>query len=111
MLKNDLFSDYCYYYFFNGIPCVRRREECVCVTAYLTFPCVFFPLMCSVFKRAQAAAPCVVFFDELDSLAPNRGRSGDSGGVMDRYGMGREGGNCVVYLCSDSENLSLGLGD
>lgn len=37
-----------------------------------------------VFKRAQAAAPCVVFFDELDSLAPNRGRSGDSGGVMDR---------------------------
>ncbi|XP_067834390.1 peroxisomal ATPase PEX6 [Heptranchias perlo] len=37
-----------------------------------------------VFSRARAAAPCVVFFDELDSLAPNRGRSGDSGGVMDR---------------------------
>jgi peroxin-6 len=28
--------------------------------------------------------PCVVFFDELDSLAPNRGGTGDSGGVMDR---------------------------
>ncbi|KAG0719378.1 Peroxisome assembly factor 2 [Chionoecetes opilio] len=37
-----------------------------------------------VFKSAHVAAPCVIFFDELDSLAPNRGRSGDSGGVMDR---------------------------
>lgn len=37
-----------------------------------------------VFARGKAAAPCVIFFDELDSLAPNRGRSGDSGGVMDR---------------------------
>ncbi|XP_056442610.1 peroxisomal ATPase PEX6 isoform X1 [Gadus chalcogrammus] len=37
-----------------------------------------------VFSRARTAAPCVVFFDELDSLAPSRGRSGDSGGVMDR---------------------------
>lgn len=37
-----------------------------------------------VFARARAAKPCVIFFDELDSLAPNRGRSGDSGGVMDR---------------------------
>ncbi|XP_061687061.1 peroxisomal ATPase PEX6-like isoform X3 [Syngnathoides biaculeatus] len=37
-----------------------------------------------VFERARSAAPCVVFFDELDSLAPSRGRSGDSGGVMDR---------------------------
>ncbi|KAL8590343.1 hypothetical protein ACOMHN_006459 [Nucella lapillus] len=37
-----------------------------------------------VFKRARSASPCVIFFDELDSLAPNRGRSGDSGGVMDR---------------------------
>ncbi|XP_064484978.1 peroxisomal ATPase PEX6-like [Ornithodoros turicata] len=38
----------------------------------------------SVFARGRSAAPCVIFFDELDSLAPNRGRSGDSGGVMDR---------------------------
>ncbi|XP_067945563.1 uncharacterized protein [Watersipora subatra] len=37
-----------------------------------------------VFHKARSASPCVVFFDELDSLAPNRGRSGDSGGVMDR---------------------------
>ena len=38
----------------------------------------------TVFQRARSATPCVIFFDELDSLAPNRGRSGDSGGVMDR---------------------------
>ena len=38
-----------------------------------------------VFRRARSATPCVIFFDELDSLAPNRGKSGDSGGVMDRY--------------------------
>ncbi|XP_067006737.2 peroxisomal ATPase PEX6 isoform X2 [Anabrus simplex] len=37
-----------------------------------------------VFQRARSASPCIIFFDELDSLAPNRGRSGDSGGVMDR---------------------------
>ena len=36
------------------------------------------------FKTARRMAPCVVFFDEIDSLAPSRGRSGDSGGVMDR---------------------------
>uniref|UniRef100_T1PAA0 Peroxisomal ATPase PEX6 n=1 Tax=Musca domestica TaxID=7370 RepID=T1PAA0_MUSDO len=37
-----------------------------------------------VFSRARSAAPCVLFLDELDSLAPNRGVAGDSGGVMDR---------------------------
>ena len=43
-----------------------------------------------VFKKANNAAPCVIFFDELDALAPSRGRNGDSGGVMDRYGMSRK---------------------
>ena len=38
-----------------------------------------------VFARAKAAAPCVIFFDELDSLAPARGAAeGAGGGVMDR---------------------------
>ncbi len=37
-----------------------------------------------VFKKARMAAPCVVFFDEIDSIAPARGsRLGDSG-VTDR---------------------------
>lgn len=38
----------------------------------------------SVTLQARSARPCVIFFDELDSLAPARGASGDSGGVMDR---------------------------
>lgn len=37
-----------------------------------------------VFQRARDASPCVIFFDELDSVAPKRGNQGDSGGVMDR---------------------------
>jgi len=37
-----------------------------------------------VFQRARDAQPCIIFFDELDSVAPKRGNQGDSGGVMDR---------------------------
>ncbi|XP_014731104.1 PREDICTED: peroxisome biogenesis factor 1 isoform X1 [Sturnus vulgaris] len=35
-----------------------------------------------VFNRAQAAKPCIVFFDEFDSIAPRRGH--DNTGVTDR---------------------------
>uniref|UniRef100_A0A669ESA8 Peroxisomal ATPase PEX1 n=1 Tax=Oreochromis niloticus TaxID=8128 RepID=A0A669ESA8_ORENI len=35
-----------------------------------------------VFQRAQAAKPCILFFDEFDALAPRRGH--DSTGVTDR---------------------------
>uniref|UniRef100_A0A6Q2YFT5 Peroxisomal ATPase PEX1 n=1 Tax=Esox lucius TaxID=8010 RepID=A0A6Q2YFT5_ESOLU len=35
-----------------------------------------------VFQRAQAAKPCILFFDEFDSLAPRRGH--DNTGVTDR---------------------------
>ena len=31
-----------------------------------------------VFRRARQAAPCIIFFDEVDSLAPVRGLGGDS---------------------------------
>lgn len=38
-----------------------------------------------VFSKARAAAPCVLFFDELDSIAKSRGSSmGDAGGAADR---------------------------
>ncbi|KAL7007244.1 AAA ATPase cdc48 [Cystobasidiomycetes sp. EMM_F5] len=38
-----------------------------------------------VFDKARAAAPCVMFFDELDSIAKARGGGGgDAGGAADR---------------------------
>merc|ERR1719159_765181 len=38
-----------------------------------------------VFEKARQAAPCVLFFDELDSIAQQRGgSSGDGGGAGDR---------------------------
>ena len=39
-----------------------------------------------VFDKARAAAPCVLFFDELDSIAVARGGGGggDGGGAGDR---------------------------
>lgn len=38
-----------------------------------------------IFDKARAAAPCVLFFDELDSIARARGTShGDAGGAGDR---------------------------
>ena len=38
-----------------------------------------------VFEKARQAAPCVLFFDELDSIAQMRGGSqGDGGGAADR---------------------------
>merc|ERR1712146_239482 len=38
-----------------------------------------------IFDKARSAAPCVLFFDELDSIAKSRGgSSGDGGGAGDR---------------------------
>ncbi|CAH0391251.1 unnamed protein product [Bemisia tabaci] len=38
-----------------------------------------------IFDKARAAAPCVLFFDELDSIAKSRGGNvGDAGGAADR---------------------------
>ncbi|MCL2786111.1 MAG: CDC48 family AAA ATPase [Methanomassiliicoccaceae archaeon] len=31
-----------------------------------------------IFKRAKQMAPCIIFFDEMDSIAPRRGASGSS---------------------------------
>lgn len=54
-----------------------------------------------VFQRARDAKPCVIFFDELDSVAPKRGNHGDSGGVMDRI---------VSQLLAELDGISSGKG-
>ena len=50
-------------------------------------PCLFqFPCLRNRSPpQARSAAPCVLFFDELDSIAKARGGSqGDAGGAADR---------------------------
>jgi transitional endoplasmic reticulum ATPase len=37
-----------------------------------------------VFKKARQAAPCIVFLDEIDALAPRRGGGGGEGHVSER---------------------------
>lgn len=67
-----------------------------------------------VFQKARDAKPCVIFFDELDSVAPKRGNQGDSGGVMDRIvsqllaeldGMGAEGDGVFVIGATNRPDL------
>ncbi len=67
-----------------------------------------------VFERARAAKPCVLFFDEIDSLAPARGKGSDSGGVMDRVvsqllteidGMSGSGGDLFVIGATNRPDL------
>ncbi|TCD67646.1 peroxisomal assembly protein [Steccherinum ochraceum] len=52
-----------------------------------------------IFQKAKDARPCVIFFDELDSIAPKRGNHGDSGGVMDRI---------VSQLLAELDGVSAG---
>ncbi|MBD3199565.1 MAG: CDC48 family AAA ATPase [Candidatus Lokiarchaeota archaeon] len=37
-----------------------------------------------VFRKAKMAAPCIIFFDEFDSIAPSRGRYGGDSGVTEK---------------------------
>lgn len=49
-----------------------------------------------VFERACSSAPTVIFFDEVDALAPRRGSAADSGRVADRV---------VSQLLSEMDNI------
>jgi transitional endoplasmic reticulum ATPase len=40
--------------------------------------------MREIFRKARQAAPCILFFDEVDALLPRRGGNGDGSGVADR---------------------------
>ncbi len=51
-----------------------------------------------LFERAEAAKPCVLFFDEFDSIAPKRGH--DSTGVTDRVV------NMLLTMMDGAEGLS-----
>ena len=48
-----------------------------------------------VFRKARQAAPCVIFFDEIDSLAPRRGSGGD----------GHVGERVVAQLLSEMDGI------
>ena len=52
-----------------------------------------------IFEKARESKPSIIFFDELDSLAPKRGKGADSGGVMDRI---------VSQLLSELDGLQKG---
>jgi len=56
----------------------------------------------AVFRQAIEMKPSVVFFDELDSVAPRRGANGDAGGVMDRV---------VSSLLTEIDALSSGTAE
>jgi SpoVK/Ycf46/Vps4 family AAA+-type ATPase len=37
-----------------------------------------------IFKKARAASPSIIFFDEIDAMTTSRGGGGGGGGVNDR---------------------------
>jgi transitional endoplasmic reticulum ATPase len=57
-----------------------------------------------IFRRARQASPCVIFFDEIDSIAPSRG-----GGMEGRGGGGSGGGTSdriVSQLLTEMDGIS-----
>lgn len=60
-----------------------------------------------VFARARAAAPCVLFFDEMDALAPRRGTDSNQSSERSFFDFLRASahcghflqGNCLITCC------------
>jgi AAA+ superfamily predicted ATPase len=84
----------CMLFWLGRIRCIPAHQlSCVCTPPFSPFP--QGPELLNkyigqseaavrdLFSRAAAAAPCVLFFDEFDAIAPPRGH--DSTGVTDRY--------------------------
>lgn len=59
-----------------------------------------------LFTQARENAPTIIFFDELDSLAPARGKSGDSGGVIDRVVSQLLTELDGIYICPTADQSS-----
>eukprot|EP00658_Telonema_sp_P-2_P081227 TRINITY_DN8279_c0_g1_i13.p1 TRINITY_DN8279_c0_g1~~TRINITY_DN8279_c0_g1_i13.p1 ORF type:complete len:170 (+),score=80.56 TRINITY_DN8279_c0_g1_i13:170-679(+) len=77
--------------------CIRDRAKAIATECQANFISIKGPELLTmwfgeseanvrdVFDKARAAAPCVLFFDELDSIAKARGGGGgDAGGAGDR---------------------------
>ena len=63
-----------------------------------------------IFDKARAAAPCVVFLDELDSIAKARGGSnGDAGGASDRVVNQLLTGESIMFLYHYSPTMLTSL--
>lgn len=56
---------------------IKREVMCGACTS-----CFFDFQVRDIFLKAASAAPCLLFFDEFDSIAPKRGH--DNTGVTDR---------------------------
>ena len=59
--------------------CFDQHEmtSLLCIDGLIRFAFVTYSV---VFERARSSSPCIIFFDELDSLCPKRGSDGGSGG-------------------------------
>ena len=57
--------------------------------------CIFVQVR-DIFAKAAAAAPCILFFDEFDAIAPKRGH--DNTGVTDRVVNQVCNSPCPVFL-------------
>jgi peroxin-1 len=51
---------------------IGASEQSVSIHANVSFPCSRKVKVRDLFDRASAARPCVLFFDEFDSIAPKR---------------------------------------